>query len=321
MARIAKAKLRKLYDDETRGLINLAGTLKGALEEFLTKAEIEYAEVTWRIKTFESFAEKQKRKKYKNPIKETTDLCGLRIVYLYTADLTKIIKVLEAEFKIIESINKDAELEPDRFGYRSHHLVASLRDDWLIAPGFRNFKGQAFEIQVRSVLMNSWASISHQLFYKRELAEPELQRRLFRLSAMMEIADSEIDHLIRLRQGREADATVKELVALLNKHLPTRGRSGYTMVAKVCREMEYYGLSIKDLDAYLSNPVNMQKLQDIEIEAFAEKRDVDGLETRWMQIGIVRAIMYLTIDEYWNTEGRKYPDSFVKIIEAHRGRK
>lgn len=315
---ITSKRLRSLYDRETRELANLAGTLKGALEEFLTKANIEYSNVNWRIKTFDSFAEKQRRKKYADPIRQTTDLCGLRVVYLYTADLARIVKLLDGEFVIVESEDKDFELAPDRFGYRSYHAVAKLRDDWLHAPGFRDYRGQTFEIQVRSVLMDAWANVSHQLFYKRELGSAELQRRLYRLSAMMEIADNEIDNLISLLGPREGDETVKALQSLLDKYLPERGRSGYTMVSKLCREMEQYGLSNKDLEDFLSDRSKLHELEAIEKKAFAVKRDVDGLETRWMQIGIVRAVMYLTLEEYWNAEGRKYPEDFVRVIDAHR---
>ena len=53
------------------------------------------------------------------------------------------------------------------------------------------------EIQVRTIFQHSWATISHELDYKTEIDVPkELRRRLFRLSALFELADKELDEII-----------------------------------------------------------------------------------------------------------------------------
>lgn len=314
-------KLRQQYDEAVHGLSDLAGILKGVLEEFLTKESIAYAEITYRIKQYDSFVEKISRKSYRSPTSDVIDLCGLRIVYLYTGDLDKIIQILKREFEVSESEKKEAELSPDRFGYRSYHIVASIREEWLSAPQFRQFRGRKFEIQIRSILMNSWASISHQLFYKKDSTR-ELQRRLYRLSALMELADVEIDHLLALKgegstepQGSELQA-IDEIQRILDHHVPERIKSEYNILAKLYREMSDYGLSTAQLDEFLSSRLPL--LRQIEKEVFADKETIDGVEARWMQVGIVRAVMYLTIDQYWRDEGMKYNKHFVDTMESYR---
>jgi putative GTP pyrophosphokinase len=57
------------------------------------------------------------------------------------------------------------------------------------------------EIQVRTVLQHAWAAVSHKLQYKVNSEVPiELQRKLFRISALLELAD---DEFLGLKQNQE----------------------------------------------------------------------------------------------------------------------
>lgn len=101
----------------------------------------------------------------------------------------------------MNSEDKVDNLEPDKFGYRSHHFVVTLRHEWLNVPNYRGLEGIKAEIQVRTILMHAWADISHKLSYKKKEHIPELfQRNLFQLSALFEIAD---DRFEMLRAERE----------------------------------------------------------------------------------------------------------------------
>jgi hypothetical protein len=58
-------------------------------------------------------------------------------------------------------------------------------------PAFARFHA---EIQVRSILQHSWASISHGLDYKTDEAVPEeVRRQLFRVAALLETGDELFD--------------------------------------------------------------------------------------------------------------------------------
>ena len=54
-------------------------------------------------------------------------------------------------------------------GYRSYHLVVEVLDE---EPDIRgNSPGRYYvEIQLRTIAMDSWASLEHQMKYKREIA-------------------------------------------------------------------------------------------------------------------------------------------------------
>ena len=162
----------------------------------LTKSNIKFDKVIYRTKEWDSFIAKTRRKKYKDPLKQIYDICGFRIVIFKSDDLNKVLSIINREFRVEQTDDKNNDLTPERFGYRSHHSIFSLKEEWTKVPMYKNCKGLKFEIQIRTQLMDAWANISHQIFYKKDYIEPVLQRRLYRLSALMEIGDSEIAQLM-----------------------------------------------------------------------------------------------------------------------------
>jgi len=149
-----------------------------------------------RTKSVESFAEKISRpgKSYKNPLKELSDLSGIRIIVYYNDEVEKVAKIIEEEFKIIELENShQAEnYSADKFGYLSLHNIIKLKDERLSLPEWKSYKEFISEIQIRTVLQHSWAAVSHALQYKNESDIPKhLRRKLFRLAGLFELADEE----------------------------------------------------------------------------------------------------------------------------------
>ena len=69
-------------------------------------------------------------------------------------------------------------------------------------PEYARYDGMRAEIQVRTVMQHAWAAVDHQLRYKNaSQLPPELQRRLSKLSALLEVADEQFAAL-----RSEADA-------------------------------------------------------------------------------------------------------------------
>jgi len=170
------------------------------LLELIDQEKIELSQIDCRAKSVESFSKKiqSDEKAYKNPLEDITDLAGIRIVTYYTEDADRIGEIIEKEFEIDRenSVNKADTLDPDRFGYLSVHYVVSLPTrrqrltEWKV---FSDFKA---EIQVRTVLQHAWAAIDHKIRYKRAEEVPkDLRRELFRLSALLELADKEFSDL------------------------------------------------------------------------------------------------------------------------------
>jgi GTP pyrophosphokinase len=157
--------------------------------------------VTARTKHPDHFREKINRpgKSYTDPLTRVTDLTGLRIVVQRQSDAVKVLQLLEREFEIDRpnSIFPDERLSVDQFGYSSPNVVVSLTRDRLRLSEWASFAGLKAEVQVRTELQNGWAQISRRFDYKSELDIPrEFRRRLFRLSALFELVDDELDDLV-----------------------------------------------------------------------------------------------------------------------------
>ena len=154
-------------------------------------------------------------KVYANPLQDITDIVGIRIITFYREDIPKIQNIIENEFDIDRENTVDKMLPPDidRFGYQSFHYVVSLNDARRSLTEWSKFKGFKAEIQLRTILQHAWAAIDHKLRYKtNEEAPSVLRRKLFRLSALLEIADDEYSEL-----KRQSEALRKEIRERLEK--------------------------------------------------------------------------------------------------------
>jgi ppGpp synthetase/RelA/SpoT-type nucleotidyltranferase len=198
----AYQKIRPLFEGFTK-------KLKTLLEDLIGKEGIEYHLVEARTKSYESFREKITRpdKNYNEPLKEITDLAGLRVSVYYLDDVKRVAKLVEEEFVIDwpNSVDKGTQLKPNEFGYRSLHYVVSLSETRRRLAEWEDFKDLKAEIQIRTVLQHAWAAIDHALRYKKESDVPsQLRRRLYRLSGLLELADEEFSSL------KEAQRSLRE---------------------------------------------------------------------------------------------------------------
>lgn len=187
------------------------------LERLLESHGVRYEKIESRCKGFVSFAEKcsNPNKRYDSPINDVTDLVGFRVIFFDGNDVDSFANVVTKNFEIdwFNSVDKRAAQKLNEFGYQSLHLVCSLRsEDASTDKELLRFK---FEIQLRTVLQHAWASISHALHYKSSAEVPaELQRRLYRLAGLLELADSEFTQL------QQAKATLTKRLAGIISEAP-----------------------------------------------------------------------------------------------------
>lgn len=187
---------------------DLATRLEALTLDLLRSEGIDVIQVESRAKTVQSFAEKIRLKGRHdvNPLTSITDLVGLRVITYYLDDVDKVAELLRREFDVdpANSIDKVEALDSDRFGYRSSHLVVRLTKSRSTLMEWRAFDGIAVEFQVRTSLQHAWAAISHKLEYKSADEAPEgLRRRLYRLSALFELADEQFSVLRDERAATE----------------------------------------------------------------------------------------------------------------------
>ena len=117
-----------------------------------------------RIKSPESILEKLHRKglDYSIEAAETlTDIAGIRIICSFLSDVYDIADAIKLhnDIKLLEV--RDYIKNPKPHGYRSLHLIVSV-------PVFFSNKVEnvIVEIQIRTVSMDTWASLEHKLRYK-----------------------------------------------------------------------------------------------------------------------------------------------------------
>ena len=96
---------------------------------------------------------------------------------------------------MIERIDKVADSEPHEFGYGAIHFLVKLGKN-LKGPRYDDLRDLTCEIQVRTILQDSWAIVAHHLSYKRESDIPNaLRRKLNALSGLFETADDQFNQL------------------------------------------------------------------------------------------------------------------------------
>jgi putative GTP pyrophosphokinase len=185
-------KVRPRYEEFTILLEQL-------LTNILSVNRVDYHLLEKRTKTLKSFNKKiSLRFQESITLSDITDICGLRIITYYKKDIDRISKLIEENFNIEweKSSDKAKILKNNEFGYLSTHFIIKMNDERSMLPEWQNYSNLSAEIQIRTVLQHSWASISHKLHYKKDYEIPEtLKRQLNRLAGIFELADDEFENI------------------------------------------------------------------------------------------------------------------------------
>ena len=120
-----------------------------------------------RIKSFESITEKIERKGLPFEVdsveKYINDVAGIRVICTFPEDVYLLADSLLKQDDIMLIRRKDYIAEPKENGYRSLHLIVAV--PIYLAHEKRLMK---VEIQLRTLAMDFWASLEHQLRYKKD---------------------------------------------------------------------------------------------------------------------------------------------------------
>lgn len=94
------------------------------------------------------------------------DVAGIRVICPFISDIYAVSKMLQKQDDVRFIALKDYIQNPQPNGYRSLHLIVE------IPVLFSTRKGHIrVEIQIRTVAMDFWASLEHQIWYKNDCAE------------------------------------------------------------------------------------------------------------------------------------------------------
>ena len=232
----------------------------------MSRSSIKVASIEAREKSIDSFGEKASLPsttnphllKYRDPLKEISDLAGVRIITFFPRTIDDVDKIIISEFEVLEKNDKsDILREEGKFGYQSVHYIVRLRSARIILPEYFHYEGLVAEIQVRTILQHAWAEIEHDIRYKSvEIIPTEIHRRFISLAGLIEIADREFQAIQdadteltekareSVEEGRlvNIEITPDALKTYLDKKFGADGRMAvwsYEWEAKMLRKMGF----------------------------------------------------------------------------------
>jgi ppGpp synthetase/RelA/SpoT-type nucleotidyltranferase len=232
-----------------------AETAKSILADTLNGAHVKYLSIEARTKSIKSFGDKAvkpseldpTKPKYLDPLKNITDMAGIRVITFLPRTIEDVCKHVEREFSVLEKVDKAAELmDEGKFGYKSVHFLVQMPSSRTQLTGYQPYSGLILEIQVRTILQHAWAEMEHDIQYKSTVEIPILiKRRFIALAGLLEIADREFQTLQDEYEHKkqQKDMQIEEFIVQLRKTL-TEGDPG---------DREYAIEALKDLNLWLES--------------------------------------------------------------------
>ena len=148
-----------------------------------------------RLKTLPSLREKLERKHIPFDVdtleRKINDIAGVRVICSFPEDVYTMANAFLAMDDIEVLQRKDYISNPKPNGYRSLHLIVAIPVH--LAEGKRMTK---VEIQLRTIAMDFWASLEHQLRYKQDNAfTEEMAAELYECAQLSAALDIRMDNL------------------------------------------------------------------------------------------------------------------------------
>ncbi|MDR1802305.1 MAG: hypothetical protein LBQ94_01750 [Treponema sp.] len=282
-----RIELQRLINEHT----SFTTKLFELIESLLTTSNIKYHTIEHRTKTIESLEEKIVRKSIRDIKEEIMDISGIRIILYYQDDVDKVVDLIKDNFIIDEqnSINKADLHNSNEFGYLSVHYIVTLDSKRNNLLEWRNYSDLKAEIQIRTVLQHSWASISHELTYKKNYEIPrKLERKLYRLAGLFELADEQFlnikeEHNLLKEQikneSTKEEAKNIEINLLTLKYSFEKESSISNTIEKFALEAGFESLQRKDDErfsniAFLANMLGYRFINEIERDLQSKIEDL-----------------------------------------------
>lgn len=193
---------------EAQHFIQMRNVYHAAIREVSTKLEIlddefhvknDYTPIHHmesRIKSVPSIMEKLYRKGLDvnvESIQELTDIAGIRVICNYIDDVYMVVDMLVGQDDIQLIRKRDYIANPKESGYRSLHIIVTV-------PVFltESIEITPVEIQFRTIAMDTWASLEHELKYKSKGQLPkDAQDELIRCATDLADIDERMQRIHR----------------------------------------------------------------------------------------------------------------------------
>ena len=125
-----------------------------------------------RIKKPLSIVEKLQRRglpvSVESMVQNLDDIAGIRVICSFIDDIYEISRMLARQDDVTVIAIKDYIRSPKSNGYRSYHMIIEV-------PVFfsDSKKKIRVEVQIRTIAMDFWASLDHELKYKKQLEDSD----------------------------------------------------------------------------------------------------------------------------------------------------
>jgi ppGpp synthetase/RelA/SpoT-type nucleotidyltranferase len=233
----------------------------------LENESLKFHSITARVKSLESITAKAEDKELTNPLEELPDIVGVRVVALFLSDVKKIAGLFEKTFDVHLVDNKIDDGDSSKFGYLSIHIHGKLKSHFS-GTRYDLIKAISFEIQIRTIAMDAWASASHYLDYKSEEDIPsDLKRDFHALSGLFFVADkhfelffqsraksiTKVQHsLIESTNGLNQELNLDTLTAYLCSKYPDRTEVSSDSISQLVTSLRQAGYdTLEKLDSKL----------------------------------------------------------------------
>lgn len=227
---MTEVNFKEWLDVNHRRFRNLTEAVVSITTNLLSEAGITVLAVSGRTKSIADCVSKAKRKNYKNPIRQLTDISGTRIVVFFEHDIESVSDIIRTSFQVDaeNSLNKDDVLSANEVGYRSVHFVCDLGSPRNLLPEYIGLKDLKFEFQVRTVLQHAWAELAHDRNYKFSGELPKhLERKLYLLAGQLELTDTGFSELSKDIDAYVSDVSVSTAEGSLNIEINSLSLEGF----------------------------------------------------------------------------------------------
>ena len=159
-------------------LKNIVGRINEYTDKELERSGIKLHEhMIARVKSDDSMREKCDRRGLpQTPVSalhDLTDSIGIRIICSFIDDVYENVRLIKSfpNLEVVQEKDYIKHAKPN--GYRSYHMIIKVQTPFEDVLG--NDPGEYFiEIQLRTIAMDSWASLEHKMKYKKNINNSEI---------------------------------------------------------------------------------------------------------------------------------------------------
>ena len=208
--KMADSTMEEKTFEYIREFVKTQQQYNAAIKEVRTKLEILNEEfgvkhdhnpihsIESRLKSTRSMIKKLKDRQFELSISSAKqnlhDIAGIRVICCYIEDIYAVAEMLTSQNDVTLIQTKDYIKNPKPNGYRSLHLVLTIPIFLSNGP-----KDIPVEIQIRTVAMDVWASLEHELRYKTSNDIPnQVNDELFNCAETLSDLDSRMQNMFKL---------------------------------------------------------------------------------------------------------------------------